>query len=60
VVNENEVMTGIQFVMDDKGCKTAVLIDLKKHHAFWEDFVGRHGVGVTPQGERDPPREIPG
>ena len=24
-------MTGIQFVTDDKGRKTAVLIDLKKH-----------------------------
>jgi hypothetical protein len=31
-------MTGIQFVTDDKGRKTAVLIDLKKHGAVWEDF----------------------
>jgi hypothetical protein len=31
-------MTGIQFVTDEKGRKTAVLIDLKKHHAIWEDF----------------------
>ncbi len=31
-------MTGIQFVTDGKGRKTAVLIDLKKHHAIWEDF----------------------
>jgi hypothetical protein len=31
-------MTGIQFVTDDKGRKTAVLIDLKKHGAIWEDF----------------------
>jgi hypothetical protein len=31
-------MTGIQFVTDDKGRKTAVLIDLKKHRALWEDF----------------------
>lgn len=35
---ENEVMTGIQFVTDDKGRKTAVLIDLRKHRALWEDF----------------------
>ena len=31
-------MTGIQFVTDDKGRKTAVLIDLKKHGQMWEDF----------------------
>jgi hypothetical protein len=31
-------VTGIQFVTDEKGRKTAVLIDLKKHNAIWEDF----------------------
>jgi hypothetical protein len=31
-------MTGIQFVTDGRGRKTAVLIDLKKHGAIWEDF----------------------
>jgi hypothetical protein len=31
-------MEGIQYVMDDKGEKTAVLIDLKKHRQLWEDF----------------------
>jgi hypothetical protein len=31
-------MTGIQFVTDEKGRKTAVLIDLKKYKAVWEDF----------------------
>jgi hypothetical protein len=35
---ETEAMSGIQFVTDDKGRKTAVLIDLKKHGALWEDF----------------------
>ena len=29
---------GIQFVVDEKGEKTAVLIDLKKHRGVWEDF----------------------
>ena len=37
-VKENQVMTGIQFVTDDKGRRTAVLIDLKKHRGLWEDF----------------------
>lgn len=30
-------MSGIQFVMDEKGRKVGVLIDLKKHAAVWED-----------------------
>jgi hypothetical protein len=31
-------MSGIQFVMDEKGRKVAVQIDLRKHRAIWEDF----------------------
>jgi hypothetical protein len=31
-------MEGIQFVTDDSGRKTAVLIDLKKYGELWEDF----------------------
>ena len=34
----NKAMSGIQFVMDEKGRKVAVQIDLKKHGAIWEDF----------------------
>jgi len=29
---------GIHFVVDDKGNKTSVLIDLKEHGELWEDF----------------------
>jgi hypothetical protein len=29
---------GIQYVVDEKGDKTAVVIDLKKHSELWEDF----------------------
>jgi len=32
------IMTGIQFVTDDKGRRVAVQIDLKKHRAIWQDF----------------------
>jgi hypothetical protein len=32
------IMTGIQFVTDEKGRKVAVLINLRKHGAVWEDF----------------------
>jgi hypothetical protein len=31
-------MNGIQFITDDKGRKTSVVIDLKKHKALWENF----------------------
>jgi hypothetical protein len=31
-------MHGIRFVTDEKGRRVAVLIDLKKHGAIWEDF----------------------
>ena len=34
----NRVMSGIQYVTDQKGPKVGVLIDLKKHGAIWEDF----------------------
>jgi hypothetical protein len=32
------LMTGIQFLTDEKGRKPAVQIDLRKHGALWEDF----------------------
>lgn len=31
-------MEGINYVVNDKGEKTAVLIDLKKYGELWEDF----------------------
>ena len=31
-------MSGIQFITDEKGRKTAAVIDLKKHRALWEDI----------------------
>lgn len=31
-------MSGIQYVTDEKGHWVAVLIDLKKHRALWEDI----------------------
>jgi hypothetical protein len=37
-LNDNKTMTGIQYVMDEKGRKVGVLIDLKTHKAIWEDF----------------------
>jgi hypothetical protein len=46
-------MKGIQFVTDDKGQKTAVLIDLKKYGELWEDFYD----GLIASERADEPRE---
>jgi hypothetical protein len=37
-LKENKVMTGIQYVTDEKGRKVAVQLDLKKHRELWEDI----------------------
>ena len=46
-------MEGIQFVVDKKGEKTAVLIDLGKHRELWEDFYD----SLTASQRADEPRE---
>jgi hypothetical protein len=33
-----KAMTGIRFVIDEKGRKVAVQIDLKKHRQLWQDI----------------------
>jgi hypothetical protein len=44
-------MTGIKFLIDSKGEKTAVQIDLKKHREIWEDF---YDVLIAKQRENEP------
>lgn len=46
-------MRGVQFLVDEDGRKTAVLIDLKKHARLWEDFYDRALV----ESRKDEPRE---
>lgn len=31
-------MKGVQFLVNDRGEKTAAVIDLKRHSELWEDF----------------------
>lgn len=31
-------MSGIDFIVDKRGRKTAVVINLKRHRLLWEDF----------------------
>jgi hypothetical protein len=35
---DNEAMSGIQFVTDEKGRTVAVQIDLKTHRELWDDI----------------------
>lgn len=44
-------MKGVQFVIDDQGEKTAVVIDLRRHRDLWEDFCDR---AVAQQREAEP------
>ena len=46
-------MKGVQFVVNERGEKTAVVIDLRKHSEVWEDFYDA-SVARQRQGE---PRE---
>lgn len=46
-------MKGVQFVVNERGKKTAVVIDLKTHSKLWEDFYDA-AVARERQGE---PRE---
>lgn len=46
-------MTGIQFIVNERGEKTAAVIDLVTHRAAWEDF---HDL-ATAHERRDEPRE---
>lgn len=41
---------GVQFLIDEKGQKSAVLIDLKRHSELWEDFYDR-AIARKRQGE---------
>jgi hypothetical protein len=44
-------MKGVQFVVDDRGRKKAVLIDLKEWGELWEDF---YDVMVSKARENEP------
>lgn len=46
-------MPGIEFLLDRKGRRKAVLIDLKKHKQLWEDLYDAY----LAHGRRKEPRE---
>ena len=44
-------LKGVEFVVDDRGEKKAVLIDLKRHRELWEDF---YDTAVAHAREQEP------
>jgi hypothetical protein len=49
---ENEAMTGIQYLTDEKGRKVAVQIDLTKHRGLWDDLQDVLVSRSRPHGKR--------
>ena len=50
-MSKGATMRGVQFLVDDDGEKTAVLIDLKKNANLWEDF---YDVAVARSRDKEP------
>ena len=46
-------MKGVQYLIDENGERTAVVIDLRKHGALWEDFYDR----AVAEARKNEPRE---
>lgn len=44
-------MSGVRYVVDESGERTAVLIDLREHGDLWEDF---HDTWLAQQRESEP------
>ncbi len=46
-------MRGVQYLVDDRGARKAVVFDLKKQGELWEDFYDR----AVAESRREEPRE---
>lgn len=52
-LERERVMKGVQYLVDDRGERRAVVIDLKKQAELWEDFYDR----ALADSRREEPRE---
>lgn len=52
------MVSGIQFVVDEHGDKTAVQIDLKEHGDLWEDFCDTLLAQLRAEEPRESPEEV--
>ena len=46
-------MSGIQYIVDEKGKPTSVIVDLKRHSALWENMYD----ALIAKERKDEPRE---
>jgi len=51
VSNQRKKVKGVNFVVDERNEKKAVIIDLKRHRAIWEDF---YDILLTKEREKEP------
>jgi hypothetical protein len=51
-------MPGVEFLVNDRGQKRAVLIDLKKHGALWEDLYDAYLVNARRREPREPLAQV--
>jgi len=52
------LMTGIQYITDDKGKRISVVINLRKHQALWEDFYDAWVADDRKDGDHEPWDEV--
>ena len=48
-------VAGVKFLLDARGRETAVVIDLKRHRALWEDFAD---VALAKSRVREPKESV--
>jgi hypothetical protein len=51
VSSQRKKVKGVNFVVDERNEKKAVIIDLKRHRAIWEDF---YDILLTKEREKEP------
>ncbi len=51
VTSQRKKVKGVNFVVDEGNEKKAVIIDLKRHRAIWEDF---YDTLLTKEREKEP------
>jgi len=51
VSSQRKRVKGVNFVVDEGNEKKAVIIDLKRHRAIWEDF---YDILLTKEREKEP------
>ena len=51
-------MSGISFMIDERGKKTATIIDLRRHGSLWEDFYDSLAVAKRAHEPRESLAEV--